>query len=94
MVTTRAMPWAFMWMPLRGGNNGATSKLARRVNHLLADRRTLVRASSGSSMTWPTIRWDGSSIRSRFKSRISLARCESPSMSRAIDRSVSYGRIL
>ena len=44
----------------------------------LADLRTLVRASSGSSRIWPTIRWAGSSIRSRFRSRISLARWSRP----------------
>ena len=62
--------------------------------HRLADLRTLVRASSGSSRTWPTVRWAGSSIRSRLRSRISPARWESPSMSRAMDRKVSYWRTL
>jgi hypothetical protein len=62
--------------------------------HRLADLRTLVRASSGSSSIWPMVKCAGSSIRSRFRSRISLARCESPSMSRAMDRKVSYWRTL
>ena len=48
-----------------------------------------VSASSGNSRNWPTLKWLGSAIRLRLRSRISSARWASPRVSRAMERSVS-----
>ena len=98
----RRWPWLQVaYSPSRRAARGSISPSLGRhwsfsgAPHLrLADLRSVVRASSGSSRTWPTMRWVESSMRPRLSSRISLARRESSKVSRAMDRKVSYGLTL